>query len=93
MALLCMPGRVLQQDNVGQYHSREPEKEKALSVPNTINNFIRIAFWQKCVCEHVNQCPLTATLVRGSVCVGEGRKEGGEEHTVIKTQGCIVNVI
>lgn len=52
---------------------RGTRKGKALSVPNTINNFIRIPFWQKCTYEHVNQCLLTATFVRGSVCVGEGR--------------------
>ena len=36
------------------------------------------------ICKHVNQCPLTATFVCGSVCVGEGRNKRRE--TVINTQ-------
>lgn len=64
--------------------------QKTLCVPNTINNFIRIPFWQKCVCKHVNQCPLTATFVHESVCVGEGRNKRGEKRVVI-TQAVILS--
>lgn len=39
-------------------------KGKALSVPNTINSFIRVSFWQ-------NQCPLTATFACVEVFVRE----------------------
>lgn len=79
VALTCMLGCVLQWDVVGRCHRYRNRKEKELSVPNTMNNFIKIFISREvcvraCVCV---ECPLAAT----SVCVCEGVLRGRREES------------